>query len=113
MKKPALLLALLLLCILTSCSKETHAIIKYEVKTSSNTIINYTVNDGAYEVTEDSGSWSRSYGVRRGTTYFLTAYQTAPLFNLEIVVSVNGVVIDSDNTRNPEVLNITGCASAV
>jgi hypothetical protein len=108
MKNPAFPIVFLLLCILTSCNKETHARIKYEVRTSSNTIINYTVNDREYEVTEDSGSWSRSYRVRRGTTYFLSAYQTAPLFNLEIVVSVDGVVIDSDNTKNPEVLTITG-----
>ncbi|MEN8839181.1 MAG: hypothetical protein ABF238_01585 [Flavobacteriales bacterium] len=108
MKKLTLLLALPLICILSSCNKETHARIKYEVRTSSNTVISYTVNDRDFEITEGSGSWSNSYRVRRGTTYFLSAYQTAPLYNMEIIVTVDGVVIESQNTRNPEVLTVTG-----
>ena len=74
----------------TSCEKDSYKRIKYRVVSKSNAGIAHRVNGNYFYETNVTGDWNKSFRVKRGSSYSLSAIKTGPLLDLSILIYVDG-----------------------
>ena len=91
MMKPIFIcFAILLFSAFTSCEKDSHKRIKYRVISKSRAEIAYEVHGLYFYETHVTGDWNKSFRVKKGSNYYLSAIKTGPLLDLSILIYVDG-----------------------
>jgi len=90
MKPIFICFAILLFSAFTSCEKDSHKRIKYRVISKSRAEIAYEVHGLYFYETHVTGDWNKSFRVKKGSNYYLSAIKTGPLLDLSILIYVDG-----------------------
>ena len=91
MMKPIFIcFAILLFSAFSSCEKDSHKRIKYRVVSKSRAEIAYEVHGLYFYETHVTGDWNKSFRVKKGSNYYLSAIKTGPLLDLSILIYVDG-----------------------
>jgi len=90
MKSIFICFAILFFSAFTSCEKDSYKRIKYRVVSKSNAEIAFRVNGNYFYETHVTGDWNKSFRVKKGSNYYLSAIKTGPLLDLSILIYVDG-----------------------
>ena len=90
MKSIFICFAILFFSALTSCEKDSYKRIKYRVVSKSRAEIAYGVHGNYFYETHVTGDWNKSFRVKKGSNYYLSAIKTGPLLDLSILIYIDG-----------------------
>jgi hypothetical protein len=90
MKSIFICFAILFFSTFTSCKKDSYKRIKYRVVSKSNAEIAYRVHGNYFYEAHVTGDWNKSFRVKKGSNYYLSAIKTGPLLDLSILIYVDG-----------------------
>ena len=90
MKSIFICFAILFFSAFTSCEKDSYKRIKYRVVSKSRAEIAYGVHGNYFYETHVTGDWNKSFRVKKGSNYYLSAIKTGPLLDLSILIYFDG-----------------------
>ena len=100
MKPIFICFAILLFSAFTSCEKDSHKRIKYRVISKSRAEIAYEVHGLYFYETHVTGDWNKSFRVKKGSNYYLSAIKTAQLLDVSILIYVDGELHIMETTQD-------------
>jgi hypothetical protein len=100
MKSILICFAILSFSTFTSCEKDSYKRIKYRVVSKSNAELAYGVHGNYFYETDVTGDWIKSFRVKKGSNYYLSAIKTAPLLDVSILIYVDGELHTMETTQD-------------
>ena len=108
MKNILLILISLSFLFCINCNKDSHRRVKYKVVSKSSAEISYTMNNRTFDITEETGEWSVSYRANVGSNYSLSAIKNSPLFNMDVIVYIDGEEHERISTKDINLVSLFG-----